>query len=41
MVNSILKPEIVYNESKKLNVEDEGFATFVYETELLDKRVVI
>ena len=25
MVNSKLKPDIDYNESKKLNVEDEGF----------------
>jgi hypothetical protein len=42
MVNSKLKPDIDYNESKKLNVEDEGFATYVYETDLLDDvRVVI
>ena len=41
MVNSKLKPDIDYNESKKLNVEDEGFATYVYETDLLETRVVI
>ena len=41
MVNSKLKPDIDYNESKKLNVEDEGFATYLYETDLLETRVVI
>jgi predicted NAD-dependent protein-ADP-ribosyltransferase YbiA (DUF1768 family) len=41
MVNSKIKPGINYNESKKLNVEDEGFATYVYETDLLDTRVFI
>ena len=41
MVNSKLKPDIDYNESTKLNVEDEGFATYVYETDLLETRVVI
>ncbi len=41
MVNSKLKPDIDYNESKKLNVEDEGFSTYVYETDLLETRVVI
>lgn len=41
MVNSKIKPGINYNESKKLNVEDEGFATYVYETDLLETRVFI
>ena len=41
MVYSILKPEIEYNESKKLNVEDEGFSTFLYEVEIFETRVIV
>lgn len=41
MVNSKLNPKIDYNESKKLNPEDEGFSTFVYETDLLESRIFI
>ena len=41
MVYSILKPEIEYNESKKLNVEDEGFSTFLYEVDIFETRVIV
>ena len=41
MVNSKLKPEIEFNESKKTNAEDVGFSTDLYEVELLDTRVVV
>lgn len=37
MVVSIIKPEIEYNESKKINEEDRGYKTRVYEIELLGK----
>jgi predicted NAD-dependent protein-ADP-ribosyltransferase YbiA (DUF1768 family) len=41
MVFSKLKPELEYNESKKINTEDEGFSTFVYQVELLETRVIV
>jgi predicted NAD-dependent protein-ADP-ribosyltransferase YbiA (DUF1768 family) len=41
MVNSKLKPEIEFNESKKTNAEDVGFSTDLYEVELLETRVVV
>ncbi len=37
MVVSIIKPEITYNESKKINEEDRGYKTRVYEIDLLGK----
>ena len=41
MVASNIKPEIEYNESKKINEEDKGHSTSVYEAEILEKRVAI
>ncbi len=41
MVVSILKPEITYNESKKINEEDKGYNTRIYEIDLLNKVVYV
>lgn len=41
MVNSKLKPEIEFNESKKTNAEDVGFSTDLYEVEILETRVIV
>ena len=41
MVASNIKPEIEYNESKKINEEDRGHSTSVYEAEILEKRVAV
>ena len=37
MVVSIIKPEIEYNESKKIDEEDRGYKSRIYEVELLGK----
>ena len=41
MVKSTIKPEIEYNESKRIDAEDMDYETFVYEAEIFEKRVVI
>ena len=41
MVNSKIKPEIEYNESKRIDAEDMDYETTVFEAEILEKRVVI
>ena len=41
MVVSIIKPEIQYNESKKIDAEDIEHNATVYEAEILGKRVAI
>jgi hypothetical protein len=41
MVVSIIKPEIEYNESKKINEEDKGYKTRMYEIDLLNKVVYV
>lgn len=41
MVASQIKPEIEYNESKKIDAEDINYTTSIYEVEILGKRVVI
>lgn len=41
MVVSIIKPEIAYNESKKINEEDRGHKSRVYEIDLLGKIVYV
>lgn len=37
MVVSIIKPEIEYNESKKIDEEDRGYKSRIYEVEILGK----
>jgi predicted NAD-dependent protein-ADP-ribosyltransferase YbiA (DUF1768 family) len=37
MVVSVIKPEITYNESKKINEEDRGYKSRIYEIDLLNK----
>jgi predicted NAD-dependent protein-ADP-ribosyltransferase YbiA (DUF1768 family) len=41
MVNSKIKPEIEYNESKRIDAEDMDYKTSVYEAEIHGKRVAI
>ena len=41
MVKSTIKPEIEYNESKRIDAEDMDYETFVYEAEIFEKRVAI
>ena len=41
MVNSKIKPEIEYNESKRIDAEDMDYETTIFEAEILEKRVVI
>jgi len=41
MVNSKIKPEIEYNESKRIDAEDMDYETSVYEAEIFGKRIVI
>jgi predicted NAD-dependent protein-ADP-ribosyltransferase YbiA (DUF1768 family) len=41
MVVSIIKPDIVYNESKKINEEDRDYKSRVYEIDLLGKIVYV
>lgn len=41
MVNSKIKPEIEYNESRRIDAEDMDYETSVYEVEIHGKRVVI
>ncbi len=41
MVKSKIKPEIEYNESKRIDAEDMDYETSIYEAEIFGKRVVI
>jgi hypothetical protein len=41
MVKSKIKPEIEYNESKRIDAEDMEYKTSVYEAEIHGKRVAI
>jgi predicted NAD-dependent protein-ADP-ribosyltransferase YbiA (DUF1768 family) len=41
MVKSKIKPEIEYNESKKIDAEDMDYETPIYEAEIFAKRVAI
>jgi len=41
MVKSKIKPEIEYNESKRIDAEDMDYETSVYEAEIFGKRIVI
>ncbi len=41
MVQSRIKPEIVYNESRTIDYEDMDYSAPLYETEILEKRIVI
>jgi predicted NAD-dependent protein-ADP-ribosyltransferase YbiA (DUF1768 family) len=41
MVKSTIKPEIEYNESKRIDAEDVDYKTSVYEAEIFEKRVAI